>query len=65
MLPYLCFPEAGRPGCTSGHWVHVVLASCDTNGVRWDDSVSRPPLGRARISSYYFKKRPVVVFSVF
>ena len=46
----------------SVHWVHVVVASCDTHGVRWDYSVSRPPLGRARITSYYFKRRAFVVF---
>jgi len=62
MLPFSCLPEAGLPDYTSGHWVHVVIASCDTHGVRWDCSVSRPPLGRARISSYYFKKRVFVVF---
>jgi hypothetical protein len=60
--PYLCSLEAGWPHYTPRHWVPVLVASYDTHGVRWGYSVSRPPLEKARISSYYCKERAFVMF---
>ena len=47
--PYLSPPETGWPSYNPRPWVPILVASYDTQGVRWGYSNSRPPHGNVSI----------------
>ena len=50
--PYLYPPETGWSSYTPGHSVPIVVASCDTHGLRWGYSCSRPSNGDSLSSTF-------------